>query len=453
VTFDQVAGLASRRTDALRSSFRPTYNMTVNLVRRYDAETAHRLLNLSFAQFHTDREVVALERQLERVRERLVREQERAHSDHGDIDEYRRLRAELDQERRQAGSERRMARALAAVRPGDVVWARRRGKVVVLAHDDRRGQPRVLALTPTNRLVRLGSDDFDAAPKPLGQIELPEPYAPRSRAFQRAAVDALRRLDVRRADVEDVDGADRADELAAAIAAHPVDADPQRDARVRAAANAERVEREIVRLERRVRGRTETLARQLDQVRQVLESWGYVDGWSLTPAGEMLARLYTETDLLLAESLREGLLDTLTPSELAAVVSCFAYERRGADDAAPVAPLRWPTGRVAEKYRRIERLWRALVANEDDAGLPQMRPPDPGFTPYVYEWSTGEGLGDVLEDDELAGGDFVRNIKQCVDLLGQVAEVAPDGVTRATAREAIDSCLRGVIRAATVVTT
>ena len=451
VTFEQVAGLASRRTDALRSSFRPTYNMTVNLVRRYDSETAHRLLNLSFAQFDTDREVVALERQLERVRERLARERERAHSEHGDIEEYRRLRLELEQERRQQGSERRLARALAALRPGDVVWARRRGKVVVLAHDDRRGRARVLALAPSNRLVRLGADDFDAAPRPIGRIDLPEPYAPRSRAFQHAAVDALRRLDVRRDDAPVDDPEDRAEELASEIAAHPVEADPQRESRVRAAIAAERLERDVARLERRVRGRTETLARQLDQVRQVLESWGYVEDWGLTPAGEMLSRLYTETDLLLAESLREELLDDLTVPETAALVSCFAYERRGADGASPAPPLRWPTPRVAERFRAVERLWRSLAANEDDAGLPETRPPDPCFTPYVYEWSAGEGLGQVLEDDELAGGDFVRNIKQCIDLLGQVAEVAPSSATRDVARSALQSCLRGVIRAASVV--
>ena len=67
VPFDQVASLASRRTDALASSFRPTYNMAANLVRRVHEVEAHHLLNLSFAQFHADRDVVALERQLERT--------------------------------------------------------------------------------------------------------------------------------------------------------------------------------------------------------------------------------------------------------------------------------------------------------------------------------------------------------------------------------------------------
>jgi ATP-dependent RNA helicase HelY len=301
VPFEQVAGLASRRTDALRSSFRPTYNMTVNLVRRYSSETAHHLLNLSFAQFHTDRDVVALERQLERNRADLQRAREAKTSD------------------------------------------RRNAKV-------------------------------------------------------------------------------------------------------------DRLERDVKRLERRVRGRTESLARQLDQVRSVLESWGYVEGWALSPAGEMLARLYTETDLLLAESLREGVLDGLKVPELAAIVSCFSYERRGSDGAEPAPPSRWPTSRVAERARRIERLWRTLNANESDHRLPETRPPDPGFTPYAYEWAHGEDLGAILDDDELAGGDFVRNIKQCVDLLGQVAEVAPEAATREVARRALDACLRGVIRAAAVVT-
>src|SRR4030095_3947948 len=94
VPFEQVATLASRRTDALRSSFRPTYNMAVNLVRRYEPETAHHLLNLSFAQFHADRDVVTLERQLERTREQLARARAAAVDPHGDVNEYRRLLGE-----------------------------------------------------------------------------------------------------------------------------------------------------------------------------------------------------------------------------------------------------------------------------------------------------------------------------------------------------------------------
>ncbi len=453
VPFEQVAGLASRRTDALTSSFRPTYNMAVNLVRRYSAETAHHLLNLSFAQFRADRDVVALERQLERSRELLDRQREQARSEYGDVDDYRRLLGRLEAERRDRGGPRRLAQKLEALKPGDVLWTGRKGgRVVVLAHDRRRGGTRLLALGGSRNLVRLGPEDFDAPPRPIGRITLPEPYAPRSATFRRATAEALRRARLRGRPPEEVDDDDDGlDALARAVEEHPVAADPQRDARVRAATAAERLAREVDRLQRRVRGRSESLARQFDRVQRVLDAWGYLNGWALTPSGEMLARLYTETDLLLAESLREGLLDDLDPADLAAVVSCFTFERRGPEGAVPLPPSRWPSARVAERARAIERLWRSLVANEDDAGLPETRPPDPGFTPYVHEWVAGDDLAEVLEDDELAGGDFVRHVKQCIDLLRQVAEVAPSQATRATARSAADACFRGVVAAASAV--
>jgi ATP-dependent RNA helicase HelY len=304
----------------------------------------------------------------------------------------------------------------------------------------------VLALNEARTLVRLGASDFDAPPEAVAHIELPEPYAPRSPAFRRSAVEALRRVRVRGSHRRPA--RDGVREAEAAVAAHPVAQDPERDARVRASVAVERLEREAARLERRVRGRSESLARQFDRVLGVLESWGYVDGWALTPAGVTLAGIYTETDLLLAESIREGLLDDLTVPELAAVVSCFTYERRGPDGDAPAPPPRWPSRKVSERARAVEALWRSLAAAEEDAGLPGTRPPDPGFTLYAAEWARGDDLADVLADDELTGGDFVRNVKQIVDLVRQVGDVASDPLTRDRARETADACVRGVVAAA-----
>ncbi|MCZ7525963.1 MAG: DEAD/DEAH box helicase [Acidimicrobiia bacterium] len=176
VPFDQVAGLASRRTYELRSSFRPTYNMAANLVHRYEEDEAHRLLDLSFAQFHADRDVVSLQRQLERSRARLEQQRALARSEHGDVAEYRRMVAELEDERR------REVRGLEHLRPGDVVLlGRRGGRVVVLAHDHRRGGNRVLALGPDRKLFRLGPEDFEETPRAVGRLDLPEPYAPGTR--------------------------------------------------------------------------------------------------------------------------------------------------------------------------------------------------------------------------------------------------------------------------------
>jgi ATP-dependent RNA helicase HelY len=455
VPFDQVAALASRRTYALRSSFRPTYNMAANLVQRYPADVAHHLLNLSFAQFQTDRDVVALERQLERSREQLARHRESARRGPGDIDDYRRLAAALDAERREGRRAGGTAEALERLRPGDVLlWGGRRGRVAVLAHErGPRGAPRVLALSEGRELVRLGADDFDEPPVPAGKIDLPVPYAPRSSRFRREVADRLRRVRPRRDGEHDRDAArGRVTDLEARLADHPVAADRGRDARLDAASSAERLERDVARLERRVRGRSESLARQFDRVLRVLEAWGYVDDWSLTEWGELLARLYTETDLVVAESLREGLLDDLDAAEIAGLVSCFTFERRGPDGVGPVPPGRWPTKELATRWRVLDRIARELNHNEDDAGLPETRAPDPGFVPYAYEWVSGDDLADVLADDEeMTGGDFVRHVKQCIDLLRQIGDVAPKPATADTARAAADACFRGVIAASSVV--
>jgi ATP-dependent RNA helicase HelY len=279
------------------------------------------------------------------------------------------------------------------------------------------------------------------------------PHAPRRSEFRRTVADRLRRVRVRRGGREaDRRKADRASDLEAQLAGHPVADDRQREGRVRAAASAERLERDVARLERRVRGRSESLARQFDRVLRVLEAWGYVEDWSVTEWGNVLAHLYTETDLVVAESLREGLLDDLDAGEIAAMTSCFTYERRGRDDAGPLPPGRWPSRELATRWPSVERIAQDLNHNEDDAGLPETRAVDPGFVPYAYEWVTGEDLADVLaEDPDMTGGDFVRHVKQCIDLLRQIGDVAPKPETAATARAAADACFRGVIAASSAV--
>jgi ATP-dependent RNA helicase HelY len=70
----------------------------------------------------------------------------------------------------------------------------------------------------------------------------------------------------------------------------------------------------------------------------------------------------------------------------------------------------------------------------------------------VHDWVSGHDLADILEsDEEMTGGDFVRHVKQCIDLLRQLGEVAPNPATAATARAAADACFRGVIAASSVV--
>ncbi len=451
VPFEQVAGLASRRTYALTSSFHPTYNMTANLVQRYPPDEARHLLNLSFAQYQADRDVVAVERELERRREQLARAQDSATHPDGDITEYRRLLAELDAARRTAHG--RDGNRFDALRPGDVVIAPRRGgKAVVLKQEQGRGGQRVLALTQGKSLVRLSPHDFRGPVRKVATIDLPTPFAPRSQAFQRAAVDTLRRLQVHASELP-VDTDRAVSELQAEIDAHPLHGAPGSDAALRAAWQADRISREVARLERRVGSRSESLARQFDRVLSVLEGWGYVEGWTLTDAGRLLARLNTEGDLVLAEALREGHLDDVEEATLAALVSCFTFQRRGPESNDPAPPPRWPNAQVSRRSRALDGIWRDLHVAEREARLPETRRPDPGFATAIHEWVGGHDLAEVLDDEEMTGGDFVRNVKQTIDLLRQIADVAPDPRTAATAHAAADACLRGVVAASSTVNT
>jgi ATP-dependent RNA helicase HelY len=455
-----VASLASTRSYALQSSFRPTYNMAANLVRRYPSDVAHHLLNLSFAQYGADKEIVRLERHLERSRELLASHRQAVQCDRGDVEEYRALLRNRA-ERRQAarGGTGRGAAGFEALKPGDVI-ARRGNKAVVLQRTRGRGdETKLLVLTADRGVVRLGPTDFAGPVRAVGSIELPRPFAPRSPAFRRQVAEALRNVRVRadggrggngaRRAGDDRDAVSSGDDLGAP-GSHPVASCPDLATHLRYAERAERLARDVDRLERRIRGRTESLARQFDRVLRVLDSWGYVEGWQLSEAGEMLTRLYSETDLLLAESIREGLLDGLDPPSMAAVCSVYSYETRGPDQGA-AQRVRFPNRTVRDRVAEIDRIWRDLNVVEDEAGLPETRRPDAGFSAAAHAWATGLDLEDVLLDEDMTGGDFVRNVKQLIDLLRQVGDVAPRPETASSARKAADALFRGVVAASSTV--
>src|SRR5699024_646862 len=83
-----VAGLASRRTYPLRSSFHPTYNMAVNLIAGTGYGRAREILETSFAQFQADRSVVGLARRARSMTEALDGYADAMTCHLGDIAEY-----------------------------------------------------------------------------------------------------------------------------------------------------------------------------------------------------------------------------------------------------------------------------------------------------------------------------------------------------------------------------
>ena len=443
IRFEQVADLASSRSFHLRSAFRPTYNMAANLVRSYDDDLAHHLLSLSFAQFQADRDVVRIEARLERQRGRLATLQGEAQSPYGDVEEYRQLR---DRAPAMPGRDDPIALAMIKLRPGSVVYANKgkyRGPVAVVASAHRKSGLRLTAITPSGDSVQLTADDFTMPPRQVGTIGLPPGYAPNRHDYRREVGRRIRnaKLAPRGRDEARRPGRSGHDDGGSG---HPVEADPHLRDRLRAAGQADRVAREIAELEQRVQRRNQSIANEFDSVLEVLASYGYVDleAWTLTEAGEMLARTFHESDLLVTECVRLGLLDGLGHSELAGLVSVFVYEHRSPDD--PLAAW-FPSAEVTRRWRSIAAVSEDLAAAERGSGLAEHRPPDPTFLAVAYAWVAGEGFAEVVEAEELTGGDFVRTMKQLIDLLGQIAIVAPSPDTRRAAARAADAAFRGVV--------
>jgi ATP-dependent RNA helicase HelY len=447
-----VAGLAGTRTYPLTSSFRPSYNMAVNLTGQFGRARAATLLESSFAQFQADRAVVGLARQVRLGREELDRIAAGMSCDRGDAAGYARIRAELSEResrlasRRSARRRAETARSLEPLRRGDIIQVtagRRAGTAVVL---EQRPAGILIVLTAGRQVRRLSAADFSGPVQPIDRIRVPAWFSERSPKHRRdLSVTVRNRLAGRDLSRPRRTGETPDAEVAALrrrLREHPCHACPDREQHVRQAEKYRRQLREVEGLERRVAGRTHVIARTFRQVCAVLDRLGYLHGDDVTAEGRRLAGLYTELDLVVAECLRRGLWDGLAAPELAACVSALSFESRQADEA---GPPRLPPGRVRDVLTAMVRVWGELDQLEKDNGLSFLREPDLGFAWTAYRWARGHAVADVLDDDPgLAPGDFVRWAKQVIDLLDQVAAAA-DGEVAANARSATDSMRRGVV--------
>jgi ATP-dependent RNA helicase HelY len=471
-----LAGLAGARTYPLRSSFKPSYNMAVNLVAQFGRHRSRELLETSFAQFQADRSVVGISRQVQRNEEGLEGYRASMTCHLGDFDEYARLRRALkdrETELAKQGAAQRRAQAAAALdklKTGDVIHVPT-GKFAGLAlildpgttggrsPGHRRGfdqhdGPRPLVLTAQRQVKRLAAIDFPVPVEPLERMRIPKSFNPRSPQSRRDLASALRtkaghhepqRHRRKRSDAADDDEIAR---LRADIRRHPCHGCDDREDHARWAERYHRLNRDTRQLERRIEGRTNTIARTFDRVYALLSELEYLHGDQVTDDGRRLARLYGELDLLASECLREGVWEGLPPAELAACVSALVYEARASDDA--LAPM-LPGGRAKHVLGEMVRIWGRLDALEEEHGVSAaegvgQREPDLGFAWAAYQWADGHGLDAVLREADMPAGDFVRWCKQVVDVLGQLAAAAPEGGTVAkNARRAIDAMLRGVV--------
>ena len=494
---DFVSSLASRRTYPLVSAFRPTYNMAVNLLGRSTRSRAREVLESSFAQFQADRGVVELAARARAKRRSLAELEERMHCHLGDFREYAALRRRIAEAQSELARDNRGARRTSLTREmesltrGDVVIYRKgrrhRHGVVLEVGADRTGAPSLTVLGEDSRIAVLTPDTAPDGVTRVGSLRVAQTFDARrprerdrlvGRLVETVRSGTLDEAGARRrrrrsgaganagagsagggrptstgdgvgggpAEVEDLPAAERIDVLRHEMRSHPCHACPDREEHARVGRAWVKAVAEAERLQARIESRTGTIARLFDAVCRVLVELGYLEPVDrghperelrVTGAGRILARVYAERDLLIAQCLREGVWDGLGPAELAGAVSACVYEPRLSAQSLslPVAPDSG-LGRCLraehDVARRINDL-EALAHLEPSAGA------EPALAGPVETWARGAGLSRVLGDSDLTAGDFVRWVKQLLDVLAQLASLVPEPRAPRELRERVEA--------------
>jgi ATP-dependent RNA helicase HelY len=465
-----VAGLASRRTYPLNSSFRPTYNMSINLLAQFGRVRAREILESSFAQFQADRSVVGLARQV-RSREESLAGFSKAMTCHlGDFTEYSRLLRALSEAEKNASRSGSRAKksltedSLSRLLPGDVVEVpsgRAPGLAVVLSSDHHSREPRPAVLTMDNQLRRIGIHDVEGPLAPITRIRIPKSFnakVPKSRRDLASSVRNAIRENRPPAPPNRNDDFGRAAalpnqekriaELRRELRAHPCHGCSERDDHARWSERWWKLRQETDGLVRQIQGRTNTIAKTFDRVCGVLAAYGYLetsDSGVLTISrdGQRLRRIYGEKDLLISQSLRMGAFSDLDAAEVAALVSVLVYQAKREDRG--LRP-KMPSVSLESAVDTVVREWSALEDVEEANKLPLTGEPELGLVWPIYKWAKGRHLQDVLSGTDLAAGDFVRWVKQVIDLLDQLAKI-PDLDPRISrlCGDAIKLVKRGVV--------
>src|SRR5450830_599970 len=293
-----LAGLASRRTYPLNSSFRPTNNISVNLVAQVGRDRAREVLEPSFAQFQADRAVVGLAKQARAHAEALEGYRAAMACHLGDFAEYAGIRRAIAERESalsgEASRERRAAAvsSLEGLHEGDVIEVpagRRAGYAVVLdpglaaAMDG----PRPTVLTAERQVKRLSVVAVATGVRAITRVRIPRNFNSRNAAQRRELASSLHHAlaalpptssSGSRTEKKHAAAADDATlaSLRKRLRAHPCHGCSEREDHARWAERWARLDAEHSRLITRIEGRTSSIARVFDRICELLEELGYL---------------------------------------------------------------------------------------------------------------------------------------------------------------------------------
>ncbi|GAA4109564.1 DEAD/DEAH box helicase [Enteractinococcus coprophilus] len=459
-----VAGLAARRTYPLNSSFKPTYNMSVNLLARFGRERARNILESSFAQFQADRSVVGLAQEVQRQERSLAGYEESMQCHLGDFTEYARLRHELSKAEKAASRSRNRVQRRAIMESlnnlavGDIIdiqGGRHLGTSVVVSAAGNPTNPRVGVVTGKGQLRRISTDELDEPIVPFAGVELPRKLmtkSPKHRkniagwmygaiGHQRPPISGGKQpVGFRYKDEHDLA---RVEELRAELHAHPCHGCPERENHQTWANRWQKLRAETDKNIAKIQGRTNTIARTFDRIINLLTDFGYVEHDEVTEPGQSLRRIYGDRDLLVSMLLQSGLMDSMAPEDLAGLAALLVFESSMEDQIFQPA---MPTEALQEALDIVDEHWYNLQAAERHADLSVTDQPHPGLVWPIVRWVRGHELLASLTGTDMAAGDFIRWARQVMDLLDQLAsldDAHPDLARRC--RRAKDLVNRGIV--------
>ena len=450
-SFGEVAGAGRQpqlRAHARRSGRPTTWPPT--WCAATPADQAHHLLNLSFAQFQADQAVVRLETRLARREPALAEAAGRGRRASGATSTSTGAlvgdRAGPAGDRPAAGAEPVERRPWRRLRPGDVIQRpgrqrRRAGCAVLTVARRKGGAVRLRVHHPAAPGAQPGAATTSRdRPEVVGtRRRCPMPFAPDDRGFQQEVAEELREL-AGRTPRRPAAGAGRGADGDRRPAATPTPTEPaagppggrlprpRPPPAGRPPGRAHRRARSPTST-RQIRGRTESLARRFDQVLQLLEALGLPRRLGAHRAGRAAgAHLPRVATCSSPRRSSRACSTASTRPRWPALVSCFTYEHRSST---PAAAAVVPVGqRASTAFAQIEPAGRR--AQRRRGGARACRSPGrpiPAFLALAHAWAAGRALDEVLDDEELSGGDFVRNAKLLIDLLRQIADAAADPAT------------------------
>lgn len=503
-TFRETLEIATGELHPVQSAFSIRYNTVLNLWDPPHGERVRALLQQSLGQFQSSQRIRELEDQILAIGEEIsaIPQGCLIGLDGGDelLEDYRRLNRSLsaaqNKERRLNAEEsaiqrslstskpwtepgrQALRRALRGAGPGAIAHVREEGWAILLGKGSRGGVGRFLF---RNGQIRLLAEYREIDHLTEKRIELPpelqdppdEVHDVGELVFTSTVkavwsdVDALELSDLdemardHRAR-EEQRAASRISALAADVSmahetsielwnerqSHPCHECTRRNEHRDYLAHVDRLDRERREIEvllgREIDQEEERLRNVIRGIRNVLHRFGYLHRGYPTEKADMLAEIFDTDGLILCEIVDRGLLDNLSPEDLAEAFSWFSFDREFRYGNRYVLPDRLVLAR-----RRIEDVEHAVLGEERGEGLTISEGHNPNFYGAARAWCHGATLAEISARIELSEGDLVMTFNKTIDLIRQVAEmlehVKADHPLRRRLRQAESLLRRGIV--------